>query len=57
MLEQVFMIGFMSVMMIISAPLYIITGIMIICEILEVKAADEEYRCSQLKATNQNEKE
>lgn len=55
--DQVMAIGFLLVMMIISAPLYIITGIMIVGEILAVKEADEEYMCNQSKTVNLNEKE
>lgn len=46
MLDQVIAIGFLLVAMVISAPLYIIMGIIILGEILEVKEADEEYRCN-----------
>lgn len=57
MLDQVIVIGFLIVALIISAPLYIIMGIIILGEILEVKEMDEEYRRNQSRNTNQNEKE
>lgn len=57
MLDQVMAIGFLIIALIISAPLYIIMGIIILGEILEVKEADEEYRRNQSRNTNLNEKE
>lgn len=50
MLDHVIVIGFLLIMLIVSAPLYIIIGIIIIGEILEVMEADEadeEYRYNQ----------
>lgn len=49
MLDQVMAIGFLLIALIISVPLYIIMGIIILGEILEVKEADEEYRRNQSK--------
>lgn len=57
MLDRVMAIGFLIIALIISAPLYIIMGIIILGEILEVKEADEEYRRNQSRNTNLNEKE
>lgn len=41
MLDQIFAICFLLVAMVISAPLYIILGIIILGELLEVKETDE----------------
>lgn len=55
--QEVIAIGFLLVAMVISAPLYMIMGIIILGEILEVKEVNEEYRSNQAKTTNLNEKE
>lgn len=57
MLDHVISIGLLLIMLIVSAPLYIIIGIIIIGEILEVMEADEEYRYNQSLKKSLNKKE
>lgn len=57
MLDHVIAIGLLLIMLIVSAPLYIIIGIIIIGEILEVMEADEEYRYNQSLKKSLNKKE
>ncbi len=57
MLDHVIAIGFLLIILIVSAPLYIIIGIIIIGEILEVMEADEEYRYNQSLKKSLNKRE
>lgn len=48
-LDLVIIIGLLLITIIVSAPLFIILGIVIIGEILKEKEADKEYRYNQSK--------
>ena len=54
-LDLVITIGLLLITIIVSVPLFVILGIIIIGEILEVKETDEEYRYNQSKTSKQKE--
>lgn len=54
-LDLVIMIGLLLITIIVSVPLSVILGIVIIGEILEAKETDEEHRYNQSKTSKQKE--